>query len=559
MQTCSAGLPTERYPDRYLAIWPGAIETVPFLHYTPGGRYLLLSTLGCNLSCPGCVSHILIDHQDALSEAMRPVSPEVVISQVREHACEGVIFCLNEPSVSPRTVVRTARLIREAGLKAGCATNGCMSSDIRDQFITCMDFMNIGIKGISDEAYSSCKAPCGISEVFHNIREIYAANIHLEISAVYQHGFDDDLIRLAEEISGISDEIPLHIMRFIPFAGADKAREPTPDEAASLLLRCRDHLPWVYLFNTPSVDHLSTVCPSCEKVLIRRSFYGPMGARLRGSGTTTCDCGRMVPVVGSFHTWQGCEPRFRGGYRTSVALDTVAGTLQHLGIRDEQVIGRVLVRILSGTLLEDLQQYFATPEGYIGYIRLLASYAGIEGPVMPLIRFYEQRLDEIRRRVAGLPRPRVFCALSHPLLPSYPDKMEVALADRAGGEVLNRRIAHQEDRESSFSREDFIALNPDVIICTGMGTCQPDEFREICRGLQITAPALETGRVYGLSPGHQPTGPGWIISLEYLAGTLHPGAVPVDLDEEERTLEGIIERLRQDIALLSSGMSREAA
>lgn len=548
MQTCSEGVIVERYPDRYLAIWPGLIETVPFLHYTPGARYLLLSTLGCNLSCPGCVSHILIDHQDALSEAMTPVSPEMVLSKVHEHSCEGVIFCLNEPSVSPQTVLKTAGHIRKAGLKVGCATNGCMRPEVLSRFLECMDFVNIGLKGYSDQAYHTVQAPCGISDVYRTIREIHEKNVHLEASVVYQHGTDGDIIRLAQSLSKISSSIPLHIMRFIPFAGADATLEPSPDEAETLVHQCRKYLPWVYLFNTPATDHISTFCPECKKVIIKRSFYGPMGARLSGGEhSATCECGCSVPVVGSFHQWQGCEPRFRGGYRTSVALDSVSGTLKGLGITDEKVIGRVLVQVLSGTLLEDLQVYYSTPEGYIAYIRMLSSSAGIDELVSPLIQFYEDRLEKIKTCVAGLPRPRVFCALSHPLLPSYPDKMEVALADRAGGDVLNRKISYQEDQPSSFSREDFIAISPEVIICTGMGKSRIEDFIQICQELDITAPALETGRVYGLIPGHTLTGLNWIISLEYLAGIIHPDVFSIDWRKDAAILENIVSQIRREI------------
>ncbi len=549
MQTCSEGAVTERYPDRYLAIWPGAIETVPFLHVTPGARYLLLSTLGCNLSCPGCVSHILIEHQDALSEAMTPVSPEMVISKVRDHSCEGVIFCLNEPSVSPQTVLRTADHIRKAGLKVGCATNGCMSLEVLSQFLECMDFVNIGLKGYSDQAYLACQAPCGTSDVYRTIRKVHEQNVHLEASVVYHHGADDDVIRLAEALSRVSPSIPLHIMRFIPFAGADATLEPSPDEAEFLVHRCREYLPWVYLFNTPATDHLITICPDCKKVLIERSFYGPMGARLSGkTPSATCDCGCSVPVVGSFHGWQGCEPRFRGGYRTSVALDSVTGTLQSLGITNEKVTGRVLVQVLSGNLLEDLQVYYSTPEGYIEYIRMLSSLAGIDDLVSPLIRFYEDRLENIRKCVAGLFRPRVFCALSHPLLPSYPDKMEVALADRAGGDVLNRKISHTEDQSSSFSREEFISISPEVIICTGMGKFRLEDFVQICQDLDITAPALENGRVYGFLPGHSLTGLQWIISLEYLAEILHPEVITIDWRRDAAILEDIISQLHREVS-----------
>lgn len=121
MYTCFSGEIVERLQNRYLSIWPSSIETIPFLHYTPGGRYLLLSTLGCNLSCPGCVSHILVRYPDLVSEALSHALPDEILDRIREQSCLGAIFCLNEPTVSLQTVLTTSEKLKEAGYSIGCA------------------------------------------------------------------------------------------------------------------------------------------------------------------------------------------------------------------------------------------------------------------------------------------------------------------------------------------------------------------------------------------------------------------------------------------------------
>ena len=548
MQTCTDGAVVERLPDRYLAIWPSGIETVPLLHYTPGGRYLLLSTLGCNLSCPGCVSHVLIKHPDLLSDALFHASPEDVTERVREYSCLGAVFCLNEPTVSLETVMRTAAELKESGLRVGCASNGCMSQQTLDQFLKYMDFMNIGMKGSSDDVYRECGAPGGIAWVYENISRIHGAGVHLEVSVVFQHGREQEVLRLADTLSRISYDIPLHIMRFIPFDGADEDGEPGPEEAETLVSRCREHLRWVYLFNTPGTSRLSTFCPDCGDLLIERTFYGPMGARITGRvRDVTCRCGGSVPVSGSFYSHDGCDPRFRGGYRTSVILDSITSTLRQLGVHDERVIGRILVEFLSGRWLEDIQGYFSTPEGYIRYLHHLSSRAGIGDAIDPLLAFYSGRLDTIREAVQGRMKPRIFCVLSHPFLPSYPDKMEVALADRAGGDVLNYQISHLETRSEPFTREKFLAIRPEVILCTSMGKLSIEEFKQICNTENLTAPALDSGKIFCLPKEHSLTGLSWILGLEYLANTLHPGAIPYTPAEDELILNTLLFRLHQRV------------
>lgn len=541
MYTCSSGKIVERLPDRYLAIWPSPVETVPFLHFTPGGRYLLLSTLGCNLSCPGCVSHVLVNHPDLIADALRSASPGEIVDMVREESCLGAIFCLNEPTVSLETVVKTGRTLKEVGYSVGCASNGCMSPEVLDQFLECMDFMNIGMKGCSNTVYEECGAPCDIEQVFTSIIRIYDAGVHLEVSVVYQHGSEDEVLKVAERLSLISSDIPLHIMRFIPFDGVDKKFEPNPDEAEDLLLVCRSFLKWVYLFNTPGTGGLSTFCPDCGSMLIERTFYGPMGARLtEGVQNARCSCGTHVPISGSFYDRHGCEPRFRGGYRTSVILDSIAHTLSLLGVRDEKVISRILVLALSGRWLEDLQGSLSTPEGYVDYIKNLSAFAGIEDSVQPLIDLYTKRLEEVQRFTAHRPRPRVYCALSHPYLPSYPDKMEVALTARAGGEVLNNQISYNESQAKPFSRDQFLALQPDVIICSGMGKSDVQTFVDHCLREDLTAPALDNGMVFSIPREYSITGLSWVLVLGFLVNVLHPGYHFYDLKDEEVRLQAII-------------------
>ncbi|HWQ66557.1 MAG TPA: hypothetical protein VN372_06775 [Methanospirillum sp.] len=545
MYTCTSAGIMERLPDRYLAIWPSPIETVPLLHYTPGGRYLFLSTLGCNLSCPGCVSHILVNNPDLISDALCHASPQEIIHQVREHSCLGAVFCLNEPTVSMETVLKTSQSLKDAGYSVGCASNGCMNTWVLDRFLATMDFMNIGMKGSSDEVYQECSAPCDSDHVFATIQRIHSAGVHLEVSVVYQHCREEQVLGVAQRLSMVSPDIPLHIMRFIPFGDVDKDLEPTPAEAEILLSSCAQFLSWVYLFNTPGTGRLSTICPDCETVLIERSFYGPMGAQLIDwVEHTQCACGVKVPINGSFSRCQGSSPRYRGGYRTSVILSSVASTLSLLGVQDGQVISRILVMLLSGRWLEDLQGYFSTPEGYIEYIRILSSFAGIEDNVQPLLDFYLQRLEEIQSSMLHTQRPRVYCALSHPLLPLYPDKMEVALADRAGGTVVNLEISHNESSATAFTRRQFLLLQPDLIICSGMGKSEVQSFMEYCRQDGLTAPALENAKVYCIPREHSSTGLFWILVLEFMVNVLHPDYDLYDLAEEERRLVELLTTLK---------------
>ena len=536
MYNCKNGKISERFPDRYLALWPGAIETIPFLHYTPGGRYLLLSTIGCNLSCEGCVSYVLAKNQDLLTDALIHADPADILRIAKDNACIGAVFCLNEPTVSLETVIRVAQNLHSAGLSIGCASNGCMSEQALDTLLDHIDFITIGLKGLSDHAYQINGAPCNAEQVFQTLKTIHSRNIHLEVAAVCKTSDMEEIVTIAQRIQKISVDIPLHVMRFIPFHGADTSLEPSATAAEELISACSEYLQFVYLFNTPSTRYLNTYCPICNELLVERSFNGPMGARFSGRYAPVCpSCSYSIPVKGRWYSQFYCEPRFRGGYRTPVALDMVYSILKAVGISDEATIGVVLTKLLSDDCLEELQKKFQTPKGYIEFLQVLQQWSGSHA-FEPIIRFLSGRVQMIERHPNIPNKPRVLSVISHPLLPSYPDKMENALIRIAGGEVLNYNLGYDEKSSERFNRDAFQELQPEVLIVSGPGHLTHQDFIDLCMREDLTAPAIEQDSIFMVPATHKSAGPSWILTLESIANYLHPDLFDFDLDYEKKAL-----------------------
>lgn len=536
MYTCINGEILERFPNRYLALWPSAIETIPFLHYTPGGRYLLLSTIGCNLSCEGCVSYVLAKNQDLLTDALIHAESSDILRMAKDNDCIGAVFCLNEPTVSLGTVARVARELHTAGLSMGCASNGCMSEKALDILLDHMDFITIGLKGLSEHGYQDNGAPCNVEHVFQTLKTIHSRNIHLEVAAVCKTSDMEEIVSIAQRIQEISADIPLHVMRFIPFHGADTALEPSATVADDLISTCRKYLPWVYLFNTPSTRYLNSYCPECNELLVERSFNGPMGARFIGHYTPVCpSCHYSIPVRGTWYSQHYPEPRFRGGYRTPVALDMVYSILKAVGISDDTTIGLILTKLLSNDYLEQLQNRLQTPKGYIEFLQVLQQWSGTSS-FHPVIRFLSERVQIIEKNSDMPNKPRVLSVLSHPLLPSYPDKMENTLISLAGGEVLNYNLGYDERSSERFTRDAFQKLQPDILVVSGPGHLTHQNFFDLCIRENLTAPALEENNIFIVSGAHMRTGPSWILTLESLANYLHPDIFDFDLKYEKEAL-----------------------
>lgn len=111
----------ERFPDRYLVTCPISIETMPILHFFPGGKFLQISTAGCNFDCPGCISAVIVREMDPRSMALIELPPERVAELAVVYRCfYGIPFVPGEVNRSFGKPARTWRRLPDSPGAAGC-------------------------------------------------------------------------------------------------------------------------------------------------------------------------------------------------------------------------------------------------------------------------------------------------------------------------------------------------------------------------------------------------------------------------------------------------------
>jgi len=522
----------ERFPDMFLAAFPIAIETQPMLHFYPGGKFLQVCTAGCNFQCDGCVSEILVDHAESLARSETGVSTEEVIIKAQKEGCVGISFALNDPVVSFPTFCRLIRKAREQGFLTGCSTNGYLTEQSVKMLIPYLDFVNIGLKGNSDECYRACGAH-NATPVFSAIKHMHDAGVHVEVSLVYRRGEEDEVLTAARRIACISKEIPIQLMRFVPFGDTAPGCEPTIFESEALVESLRTFLSWVYLFNSPGTQCLTTTCPICKADCITREFFGPMGAHIRGVAKKTCECGYILPVKGTISTDIFTEPGLMGGYRITRGLEMVWAILSCLGVDDQQTLSRIWGEVLkSGMLKKELHDRMNDINAYLGYVTELAEKTGREETGRDLCRFIRSRLDMIQEMVEDVLHPRVYYAMGHPLFALNPGRFEGKLVEVAGGTYVNRAIGREGKPGVTISREEFISLNPDFLFTSGFLTSTVEDTFRFCKDHSLDVPAFRNGHIYTMHPSWDFGSPRWILGLMTIAWTIHPGLFNFSIENE---------------------------
>ncbi|WP_035241057.1 radical SAM protein [Desulfobacter vibrioformis] len=520
----------ERFADRYLVACPISIETMPILHYFPGGKFLQISTTGCNFNCPGCISAVIVREMPPDSPVFQTLTPEQIVNKAIEETCMGIAFLMNDPLASFPTFLRVAKLARSKGLRVGCSSNTYFTEKALAQLTPYLDFINIGMKGFFDKAYYACGASSGIAPVLRNIRSLVCSGVHVEISAILMKDNAEELTDLAMFISQISPAIPLQVMRFIPFEGADISQEPNVRDAENFCTELRKILPFVYLFNTPGTTLLHTACPDCNHTVYKRDFYGPMGAKpyevppVSLQNGRCPECRKNLNMTGVSPQTPYQEGDFQGGYPFTRALEMVEAMLIAMGVRDKSKLAKAWEALLGKGGLKKLHHGIQTPGAYIQGLRHFGKIAQVPDAAEELAVYLEEKLLPIESGVASATAyPRVYYTMAKPLFYLNYSRLENQLTETAGGTSVNRFLESGGRPGQTLTVEKLNALNPDVIFISAFISNTVNDFYQECLDLGIEANAVKNRRIFTPPcPGWDFGSPRWILGLMYMANVLHP-------------------------------------
>lgn len=531
----------ELNPDRYLAAWPLSIETMPMLHFHPGGKFLQISSIGCNFDCPGCISTVIVKEMPPDSRALQVLSPETVVARAIQNNCIGIAFLMNDPLASFPTFLKVARLAREKGLLVGCSSNAYFTETSLEKIAGCIDFINIGMKGFSDESYLACGAP-GIAPVLRNLEVFSGKGIHVEVSCIHTRKNIEELRNLARFIAGIDRNIPLQVMRFLPLEGADGELEPSIREAEAFCRSLRRTLHHVYLFNSPGSRYLHSFCPDCGSLFSKREFYGPMGAKLKNrpeeflKGHRCPGCGHAMNIRGDGSTEPYQEKGFEGGYPFTRALDMIQAMLIAMGVKDRKMVARAWEEVLAGERLTELHHIVQDPRRYIEMLREVGRLLGISDRAETLSAYMEEKLARIETELVSVEtRPRVYYAMGAPLFYMNRERLENQLVQAAGGASVNLELPKGGRPGRSLTVARLNELNPDIMFISAFISSSVADFFEECIRLRVDVEAVRNRRIHTHpAPGWDFGSPRWILGLMYMATVFHPDRFDFDVEKEAR-------------------------
>ena len=250
------------------------IEKKPFYHFLPGSPAFSFATTGCPLACKFCQNWEI--SQAAPDDfATRFAPPAAMVRLAKDRAAPVIAFTYNEPTVFMEYMADVARLARKQRIRSVLVSCGFMNAAPLDELCRVLDAIKIDLKGFSPAFYRDvCNAE--LAPVLATIKRIARSGVHLEIVNLVVPTLNDSdrMIRgLVDWIMGeIGPDVPVHFTRFHP----DYQLVNLPPTPVAVLERARETakargLRYAYVGNVPNHPGNDTYCPSCQKVVIKRT------------------------------------------------------------------------------------------------------------------------------------------------------------------------------------------------------------------------------------------------------------------------------------------------
>ena len=198
---------------------PDPVEKKPLNQFLPGTFTYSIGGFGCNMTCLHCQNYMISQEYDKNSRGIK-ITPEAIVENALNYNCKSIAWTYNEPTIHLPFNKKTSLLAKSKNLKVIYVSNGYMSTNSLQEILTFVDAFNIDLKSMSEKFY---KKVCGadLDIVLDNLRNIYLAGKHLEITNLLINDYNDSLQEIEQLCDFVADElsvdVPLHFSRAFPY------------------------------------------------------------------------------------------------------------------------------------------------------------------------------------------------------------------------------------------------------------------------------------------------------------------------------------------------------
>lgn len=267
------------------------VEKAPLYHFNPGIKMLSLATTGCNLTCKYCQNWQFSQSNPKEVETTN-LTPAQVIQKAKQANCKAVSLFYTEPTIYYEYMYDIALLAKKAHLKTIMVTAGYINLKPLNYLCNIIDAFTIGLKGFNEQYYRSIIGG-SLEPVKSSIKYLKERRKHFEIVSLIVPTLNDSTTEINNSVKWIKttlgDDVPLHFARFVPeYKLLNLA--PTSINALNnaIHLAKKEGLKYVYIDNLPGHEAQNTLCPGCNKTIMRRVGFKIIENKILNSKCPHC-------------------------------------------------------------------------------------------------------------------------------------------------------------------------------------------------------------------------------------------------------------------------------
>jgi len=276
--------------DRVVALHVDPVEKKPFYHVLPGEPVLSFAAVGCNFTCRFCQNASISQFRGGSPPGEKMGAGEIVDAALRSR-CRMTAATYTEPTVFFELAREVGIEGKSRGLLNLWVTNGFLSPQARADLAEWLDGANVDLKSMRDETYRSY---CGgrLAPVLETIEYLVSRGVWVEVTTLVVPGMNDspeELRRAARFLAALSPDLPWHVTAFHPdYEMIDRGPTPPATLAAAVEIGREEGLRYVYPGNVHISGGGDTLCPSCGRILLRRSGFALVENRLVNGKCPAC-------------------------------------------------------------------------------------------------------------------------------------------------------------------------------------------------------------------------------------------------------------------------------
>ena len=263
------------------------VEKKPLFHFLPASSVFSIATVGCNLRCLFCQNWQI---SQARPEEINYtyLEPQELVERLRETRSPVIAYTYSEPVIFYEYMLDVAKLAKSQGIRNTMHSNGYINEEPLRKLSKYLDAANIDLKGFSQKYYSEMTMG-DLDSVLKSLKILKEEGVWIEITNLILPGLNDDPQTITKMClwikDNLGDAVPIHFSRFWPMYKM-LSLNPTPTTTLERAKRIAQDcgLKYVYIGNVPGHTGENTYCPSCGKIIIKRSGYSILEVNLDEQG-----------------------------------------------------------------------------------------------------------------------------------------------------------------------------------------------------------------------------------------------------------------------------------